>query len=407
MEENTVLKYLESDVADHIFTSKEEMEEYNRFRRERDKWIILPLNQVGAYGISNLPLFVEERAEKPVVKINGFDQEVKQIDLTSQENKECIQCTGLFLCVPTEDGYVALPTDGRSLTSIYQRSDDFCGVMTRDNPKTGKMVLPIEEKAERVTRDNSLFSLFCKILFRDGKVRFSGSDQYTIADNGELIRILEEELQKQHPDMEYVEGAVSHEYLTAVYRLNNRMLEESLRISLNDMGNDIHELTSGVRFVTSDIGMSAVRANVYLDLDGTRVFLKGIAVNHKDSELEDTFAENLTKFGEVLKESEERIEQIGNVDVADVYGMVKMITEYYSTIFPSKVSEEVLNELPIRYPHGGTGIDVYLSLNDIINRHQKLNQLSLARTLDLQEQVAGLIYLPYDKLASGEVVLKK
>ena len=95
------------------------------------------------------------------------------------------------------------------------------------------------------------------------------------------------------------------------------------------------------------------------------------------------------------------------MDINDVAGTVKKITSFYSTVFPQKVSQEVIDEMTIRYPSGGTAVDVYLALADIVDRHVKSNELSLTRQLDMTEQVAGLIYLQFDKIDSGEIELKK
>ena len=400
-------KFFPNDDSVTIFNSREELRDYNQFRKENDKWIVTPIKNVGAYGISNLPLFIEERAKHPSVKIKGFAVPVNEIDLNNDENKECIEDSGLFIVVETEDGYVAIPTDHRALGSIYSRTDDYCGIMLRDRPKIQKAVLPVEEKAERITRDAALFEGWCKILVRDGKVRYDASQQYTITDNEELLLTLEESLKKDHPGFTFSEGSACHEYLVARYLINDKMQEESLRLKLNNHGCDLHTVTSGVQFLTSDIGMSAVRANVFFVIDGKTVFLKGIAINHKDEELEQNFKEQLKNFAKILTESEDRIEELGNTDIKNVAATVKTITENIPSVFPSTTASEVMTELEIMYPNGGTAIDVYLALVDIVDRHCKKNDLPLARQLDLTESVAGLIALPFDKIDTGEYKFKK
>lgn len=401
-------KYLTHDDETRGIGTREELLNYNRFRNTNDRWIIVPISEVAAWGISNLPLFIPERCRNIKVKIHGFSVPVEDIDTDDTDVQECINTTGLFMVVPFGNKTVALPTDERAVNSVYQRCDDFCGVMTRTEPKNKKGVLPVEEKAERVTRDNSLFDGNCKILYRDGKIRFDASEQYTIADNQILIDKLEENLKKEHPKMEFKEAFVNHDYLVVDYDLNDFMMEEGLRIKLNDTGCDIHGLKAGVQFVTSDTGCSAVKANVFLNIDGTTIHLSGISINHKDENLVETFSKELDKFAEVLKESEERIEELGNMDIADVADVVRKITNYYTAVFPAKIANEVISELEIRYKAiGGTAVDAYLGLCDIVDRHIRQNDLSLTRKLDMTEQVAGLIHLPFDKIASGEVELKK
>lgn len=103
----------------------------------------------------------------------------------------------------------------------------------------------------------------------------------------------------------------------------------------------------------------------------------------------------------VFKESEELIEKLGNMNISDVAGVVQEIRENYS-IFPKGISEKVEAELRIQYPGGGTAIDVYLALNDIIQRYSEENKISPTRYLNLSEQVAKLMHLPFERIDQGE-----
>ena len=109
----------------------------------------------------------------------------------------------------------------------------------------------------------------------------------------------------------------------------------------------------------------------------------------------------MKNLGMVLKECEEQIEQLGNIDISDVAGCVDQIREVY-TFFPRQIAEAVEEDCRKRFPKGGTAIDVYLALNDIIQRHSVQNDLTPTRYLNLCEQVAKLMKLPFDKIDAGE-----
>ena len=113
------------------------------------------------------------------------------------------------------------------------------------------------------------------------------------------------------------------------------------------------------------------------------------------------FGNAMENLGMILKESEERIEQLGNIDIKDVAGCVEKIREVY-TFLPKTVAEKVEEDLRIQFPNGGTAVDVYLALNDIVERHSKINVLSPTRYLNLCEQVAKLMKLPFAKIDAGE-----
>ena len=77
-----------------------------------------------------------------------------------------------------------------------------------------------------------------------------------------------------HPDYEFDNGIVSHEYLMVEYLLNDTLMEESVRLKLNDAGAKISKLKAGIRFSTSDVGLSKVYATIFYDADGIRTTLE-------------------------------------------------------------------------------------------------------------------------------------
>ncbi len=400
-------RFLQNDMDAVKLNTKEELEEYLKFRKENDEWISCYINDLGAVGIPNLPLFIPGNCKDIIIKRPNFTIEVEDIDYEGESNKECIANTGLFLVIPYRNKMVPFPTRWIAYGTICQRTDDLCGTMTRFDEKVNKSVLPIDEKAERLTRDFALYSDRCNILFRDGMVSACLSKEYVILPCDELIQTLENALSKEHPNMEFVSGQVSHEFLIAQYNLNNRMMEEELRLKLNNIGGNINTLKAGVQFSSSDVGLSSVCANIYFDMDGTTVFLAGIKMSHKGDASTGKFAEELEDFDNIMKESEEAIEKLGNMDISDVASVVEQITEEYSSIFPNKASEEVIEDLRVKCSSSGTGVDVFIALNDIVGRHFASSKVSPTRYLQMTEQVSKLIKLPFDKIDAGEYQFSK
>lgn len=395
-------KYLKSDDEVKTLETKEALWEYLNFRKEHDEWLNVYINEMGAIGVKNEPLFIPQYCTKLKVKKNGYTIDVPDIDYQTTENEECIQDTGLFLVLPYKNRISCFPTRRIAYPTICKRADDDCGTMYRFDPRPSKQVLPIDEKAERLSRDYLLYSDNCKILYRDGKISAALSKEYAILPADELVGALEAQLKTDHPEYKFDRGSVDHEYLVAEYLLNDQEMEETFRLTLNDAGADFSELRAGVRFSTSDVGLSKVYATLFYDADGVRTTLgSGVELEHKGENSVEMFAVQCEKLGMLFKESEERIEQLGNMEIQNVSGTVHKIREMYP-FFPKTISEEVEEELRIRYPNGGTGIDVYLALNDIVQRHAKQMNLSPTRYLNLSESVAKLMGLPFDHIDKGE-----
>ncbi len=400
-------QFLKNDDEVIYLESRGDLQEYLDFRKENDEWIQPFINELGAIGIKNEPLFIPSYCTNLSLKKNGYKIDIPDIDLNDILNQECIDDVGLFLVFPYKSKMITYPTRRIAYASICKRADDDCGTMYRFDQRPNKGVLPIDEKANRLTRDYLLYSDCCKILLRDGKVSAALSKEYAILPADELIEALENQLAIDHPDFEFDNGSVSHEFLMVEYLLNDRMMEETLRLRLNDAGADIKCLKAGIRFSTSDVGLSKVYANVFYDADGVRTSLgTGITMEHKGDASTEKFGNQLESLGMVLKESEDLIEQLGNMDINDVAGCISQIREAY-TFLPKQIAEAVENDCRVRFPKGGTGIDVYLALNDIIDRHASANNLSPTRYLNLSEQVAKLMKLPFDKIDAGEYTFTK
>lgn len=326
-------KYLNADDDNVYLSSKEELQQYLDFRKENDEWIEVYINSLSAVGIPQYPLFIPDKCSDIKVKRVGHTIDVEDIRYEAAENKDCIDKIGLFLVIPYQNKMVPFPVRELAFSSICQRADDFCGSMARFDPKSNKMVLPIDEKAERLTRDFPLYSDKCKILYRDGKISAALSKEYQILPCDELIEALEEKIKKDHPNISFISGRVSHEFLIASYKLNDIEMEESLRLKLNDLGCNIRTLEAGVEFSSSDVGLSCVNTNVYIEVDGIKIILSGISMAHKRGVSVSQYSEKLQDFGMIMKESEDKIEKLGNTDIKDISLVIKRITEKNQNVF--------------------------------------------------------------------------
>ena len=396
-------KYLDNDDAVISFSTYDEMQQYLDFRKENDEWLKEYINDLACYGIPNYSLFVPGNCTNIEIDKVAYKMKIEDIDFEAANNKECIANECLFIVANYNGKMIAIPTRPLAFNSICQRADLFCGTMTRSDEKTNKLILPIDEKAKWITRAFQLYGDLCKILYRDGKISAVLSKDYQILPCDELIDVLEKKLKMTYPNILFESGMANHEFFVARYALNDKTIEETLRLKLNDYGSDINSVKVGVQFNTSDVGLSSVNANIYITLDGVNVFLDGISMPHKGDASIERFDDLLSDFDLVLQEAEERVEELGNMDIKDVKCVVELVTKAYSTIFPKTATEEVLLELT----GAGTGIDVFIALNDIINRHVKNNNINPTRFLNMTEMLYKLIKIPFDKLETGEFSLKK
>ena len=82
--------FLNSDYEERTITTREELEEYLKFRTENDLVISCPINSLSAAGIENIPLFVQEYLDSMQASVNGYKEECDTLDYNEREVKECI-----------------------------------------------------------------------------------------------------------------------------------------------------------------------------------------------------------------------------------------------------------------------------------------------------------------------------
>lgn len=401
-----VKKFFNNDDSQVSLPTREDLQKYLDHIKANDVWITPYINELGAVGIPrDEPLLYPEYCHDIKLIRHGCSMLIGNLDWTNEENAECIQNKCVFLISPwggSDGPYRILPTRMIAMPSILKRAGDTGSIMIRTDSTAGTTELPIRIKGERLAEDFQHYGGSCKILYRDGKVSACHSSAYAVIPAWEAVSALETYLKREHPHTEYDTGLVSHEYLVAEYLLNDKVMEENFRLKMNDAGADIAELHAGVRFATSDVAQSRVWATIFYDADGVRTTMcEGIGIEHKGEATVQDFADALPDLDILFNECEQRIEELGNMDIMDVSFVVGEVAEAYQFI-PKGKKEELVAETKIRFPKGGTGIDVFLALNDIIQRHAKAKQLSATRYVALCQQVARLMKLPFDRIDRGE-----
>lgn len=385
------------------FNTKEELMDYLKWRLETDKWIMPFINETGVVHIPNEPLFIQQYCKDMKLDKNGYKISLPDIDLSVEDNEDCIINEGGFFMVAPVDGKLSvIPMTEYAYIGTCQRTGDDCSTMLRADEGTNKKVLPSTEKAARLTRDAHLYGDVCKMLLRDGYIQTNRSREFVPFDDYDFVDRLEMQLKHDHPDVAMSKAEVSREHLLVEFMLNDIEMEETFRLTLNDAGADFQVLKAGVRLSTSDIGMSALRVSFFYVADGIQTVLDGgITMEHKGDADVNKFSSQLVNLGTLFKDCEERIEELGNIDINDVAGCVERIREK-ATFLPKVAADAVQDELKLRFPCGGTAIDVYLALNEIVQRHATQQKLSPTRIINLSEQVAKLMKLPFEKIDAGE-----
>lgn len=296
-----------------------------------EKYIPCVINDVAVIGIDKeQELFLQEQCSNIAVNLHGSPLKVGSIDPYKPENAICIQKDGMFLAYPGEYGYEIRPLISVGYISILKRLEMDCGAMMRFDIKGGdRLPLPVREKGQILTRVAQLNSKLCYVITLDGCVPGVVSDQYVPLPYIDLLKAMKKVVTKEHPDLEFHSGTLSFEYLIANYWLNDPVMEQSLALTMKNAGCDVKSIRAGIRFSSSDLGLSSVFLSMFLEINGISMPLgTGIQMEHKgDKASVEVFEEKCGELGSVLQANEDRIEELGNMDVKDVPGVVATLVK--------------------------------------------------------------------------------
>lgn len=387
-------KFLASDDAIFTITNEDEKKQVLDFVA-KDIWSKPYIFECFVKDIPNAPLLLGQYKESFEVEQNGMNFRVPAIENTEEELEETARDIGFLLGFPKGDGYVVYPTRYTAFTTICQRAGLSGTTITNSEKRPLLAPLPLPEKAHWLSRGFSLHQANCKILYRDGKVSSMMSAEYEILPPNEVVPRMEEKLREDNPDLKFKSGMFSHEYMLLDYYLNNSEMEESFLMSLSEMGMNFSSLRAGVRFSTSDIGNSCVTAVPFYLINGDKIMLCGnkIAVSHDSGHTIDTFIDKCEELGLLFKESEDRIEELGNTDIKHPEGCFRRIIERNSKLKTG--SDEIAKQLSDNFPSGCTAIDIFLAINEIIAARNAKTPLSPTTVIQLSEIISKLIFLDY------------
>lgn len=395
------MKYLKNALEVRELKTKDDVKEYLEFRKENDVWVSPYINECAVVGIENIPIFYNQYKENLNNTFNPATKpelSVSLADCTEEDFESCVKDSGLFLVFPQEYEVKIYPTIYTAFSGICQRAGLSGTTITNDNTTTFLSPLPVTEKAAWLTRGFSLHKANCKILIRDEAVVADLSSEYKIIPADKAISALEKELSIEHPLFSYLSGHVSHEYLYLEYILNDDVMENSFRLVLENMGIKVESLKAGVRFSTSDVGNAMVYAAPFYVLNGIKIQLgRGCGCRHDGNGSVETFKEEIKKLGMQFKESEDRIEELGNMDIKYPAGCLQHILDKKAKTLPRKIAQSVLEKALVDYSGGkkATAIDIYILLNDVIEEAKKKKALTPTQIINMSEEVSKLIYINY------------
>lgn len=370
--------YLE-DYEEKLLPNREDLQKYLDFRKEHDRWAKPYVKECQVVGIDTLT------SKEECNKSAGIN--IDDTTYTSTLQNE----THLLLIFPDMFEQTLRTVRYTAFPDICARAGLFGRTMELSEDKGEIAALPSITKGMFFTTGFSLNGEECNILIRDEKISSMKSKKYQIFPEWKMITVLEEHLADVFPDYTYLDGKVSHEFLSISYELNSKDMEESFKLMLENIGNKtIEDIKCGIIFSTSDVGSSSVSVAPYVTVDGLKLRLGNrVYVRHDVGNSIDDFSTVLESIAASFQEAENRVEELGNIDIQFPKDCFTNIVESNKTL-PKTEAKLIADDLDLLYPNGCTAIDVYLALTRLVEK--KTNSSSIAQIISLQETVARMLW---------------
>lgn len=383
---NQKTKFLVSDTAVRSLPDRNELQKYLDHIRENDEIVEPYINECAVVGMENAPLFVPSFKEEHDVAAD--DEDIM----------DCCESYGQFLVFPTESKMVCMPSRYTAYAGICARAGLTGPTMKNLVPKPSVKVLSAQRRAAILSEAMQLYSDKCKILIRDGKVAAMHSKSYSWLKPEDVIPMFEEYLSQTWPDASYDSGEVSHEFLVLNYLLNDDVAEAGFKLLLQECGKTISgDVKAGIRVSTSDVGLSAVRFSAFYTVENVKINIgKPIEIIHDGGNTLETIKTNLPQIASTLQEAEDTIEELGNIHISHPSGCLQRICLDHKQI-PYGTAKEFIDVLDKEFPNGCTAVDVYFTLNEIVETHHAKKPMSPTRYIDITEHVSRLMFLNYEK----------
>ena len=286
-------RYLSFDDETRSLPKREDVLKYLLFRAQHDIYQPVYLNEKGGVTV----IGVATTNVPQTVKVENINADVSDDDIY-----EAAASNGILIVHPQEKGMAVHPLMEIAFPDLCREAGISGWAVRATLPKklkNGTIVRNILTPTVRgqIFTDGLRLREIEKahLLIRDKKIARIGSDKWKELDAALGLKMLEEYLDLNYIDNEYVRGDVSEVYLRIVYDTNEDMTDLEKKLE-NKM-----DLKAPIKFqvvyVSGEVGESAIKVIPQLSINGCEIPLgKAISVPHVAGSDLNTIKDKLPKM---------------------------------------------------------------------------------------------------------------
>ncbi len=404
MEMKGIEKYLERDDQTRVIPTEKDLEAYFTFRQTHD--IVGGSSKYGeekdgrvytsechALGVVDAPLLNADIRRK-----EGFSDD----ELSDECFAEASASNQYLMVMPIDDKLQVYPVRDKALEDVLKLAGCYCPMALCVSENSQRKPQQAEYRGSMVTNGLHAYKNMAHILIRDGKLEHFKGPKYQVLPEWDGYHALKNYLNKEYPNNAYVEGEVSHEYLSVIVDTGDDAACYNLKSLLNDFGLSVGDVKLYLRYTTSEVGNAAMRVTPLFNIDGVNIPLtNGLELRHDRGNSIDMLVKKFPEIAEMCKEAEDQIEKLGNTDIKHLDGCFQRIAAEVNGLSAQVITDKI-SELSLI--GSGTAIDVYLALIDAAGQMitADKNVGSYVRISEAIAKTLRLDYKLYDKPVKDE-----
>ncbi|MCL2301374.1 MAG: hypothetical protein FWC27_14620 [Firmicutes bacterium] len=265
-----------------------------------------------------------------------------------------------------------------------------------DRAKINGTALPKLSREELANVLNACLALFgseALLLIRNEKiaaVHSGDARDYSILLIDTLLSELQKGLDERFPGAEFESGYTDHSMTSASFLLPKQRddLLAAYRKTLEAQGKSAlaAKLTPGIRFTTSDVGISSAKISaLLLGLDMPIQIGGVIAVEHRWEKTPADFAEAIQKAFAKFGDAVAKLEKLAHIPLANPVNAMTAVCKKLS--LPKKPAMEAISMFEMTCGSSPTAHDVFMALQEILFL-LKTEHTPAAKLLSVEESIA-------------------
>ena len=307
---------------------------------------------------------------------------------------ECYVNSNRFAAIPNANGHwEVFPTFHTAQKGLLTRRGLFCPAITGNYAITRP--LPTMEETflnDAASRCNTeeLWGVL------DGGCIANCSTGYAPLDALAGFNTFEAQLNSVWDGVEFCYGEISYESYLADFKIDDPIAVDSLRNVFEQLGVKVDSLECYARYTTSDTTNAQMGGTIYYKLNDSTIRLADkLGVDHKGDVSILDFKKRIDDIGMLLKESEDAVERLGNIDLqfpSDCLKNALIKVKLLNKFGQDAVTESVLSKNIV------TALDVVLKCSEVLTTTATSHKWTATQIINASEEVTKLLNAKFDSL---------